>query len=522
MVFVLQPRLDLRQSQTLVMTPQLQQAIKLLQLSNLELSSFVEQELERNPLLERDETRPDRLDREAERAEDSRRDAGEAVVVEAVANSGETPLDVEVDNSFDAASYDPDAPGVDVVGALASGGGGGSGGGSGFEDDGRSLEETLTQRLTLRDHLADQIAMDLPAPADRLVATALADSLDPAGYLVADLDDLAEGLGTTRAHVERVLACCQRFDPAGLFARSLRECLALQLQDRNRYDPAIAALLDNLPLLARRDFDGLRRVCGVDDEDLREMIAEIRHLDPKPALLFEGEAAAPVVPDVLMRRNPDSEKAQDDEETPLWIVELNPDTLPRVLVNNRYYAKVSRASQSKEDRSFLSENWQTATWLVKSLDQRAQTILKVSAEIVRQQAEFFEKGIRGLRPLILRDIASAIEMHESTVSRVTSNKYIATPRGIFELKYFFTQAIAGSDGGEAHSAEMVRHRIKELIDAEPANATLSDDALVKILKAEQIDIARRTVAKYRESMKIASSVQRRREKMSTAAMQAPS
>jgi RNA polymerase sigma-54 factor len=262
------------------------------------------------------------------------------------------------------------------------------------------------------------------------------------------------------------------------------------------------ALLAHLDLVARRDFNGLLKYCGVDSEDLQEMLGELRALDPKPAYRFEGAAAQPVTPDVLMRANPEGG----------WIVELNPETLPRVLVNNRYYAKVSKAAQSKDEKAFISENFQTASWLVKSLDQRAQTILKVSSELVRQQNAFFERGIQGLRPLILRDIAVAIEMHESTVSRVTSNKYIATPRGIYELKYFFTQAIAGADGGDAHSAEAVRHRIKALIDNEPPKKILSDDAIVDILKKDGIDIARRTVAKYREGMKIPSSVQRRREK----------
>jgi RNA polymerase sigma-54 factor len=475
----------------------LQQAIKLLQLSNIELSSYVEEELERNPLLERAEATPDVPRQES--LPEERRDADSLLVDRTDAGSSEAPLDVELDNSYDEGSplegpsYDPDG----LTAWQRNEGGGG-----GYEGDDRSLEETLSEEVNLRDHLSAQVALELTAPADRIIGLALIDSLDEAGYLRASLDEVADGLGTSLEHVEAVLARVQRFDPAGLFARSLQECLALQLKDRNRYDPAMEALLAHLDLVARRDFNGLLKYCGVDSEDLQEMLGELRALDPKPAYRFEGAAAQPVTPDVLMRANPEGG----------WIVELNPETLPRVLVNNRYYAKVSKAAQSKDEKAFISENFQTASWLVKSLDQRAQTILKVSSELVRQQNAFFERGIQGLRPLILRDIAVAIEMHESTVSRVTSNKYIATPRGIYELKYFFTQAIAGADGGDAHSAEAVRHRIKALIDNEPPKKILSDDAIVDILKKDGIDIARRTVAKYREGMKIPSSVQRRREK----------
>ncbi|MFA7430284.1 MAG: RNA polymerase factor sigma-54 [Rhodospirillaceae bacterium] len=501
---VMQPRLDLRQTQALVMTPQLQQAIKLLQLSNMDLTAFVEQELESNPLLERDE-RGATPGLEADVPVEQRRDSDSLLLDRPETGTSEAPLDIEVDNSFDEGSpmegpsYDPDS------GAWQRADSGG--GGRGFEGDDRAIDETLSEAVSLRDHLTAQLGMDLQGPVDRMIGHALIDSLDENGWLTADPADLAQGLGTDVETVERVLAAVQRFDPAGVFARSLKECLALQLIDRNRFDPAMEALLDNLDMVARRDFSGLLRVCGVDADDLHEMLTELRALDPKPGLRFADVAAHPVVPDVLMRPAPPG-----NEDGALWVVELNPATLPRVLVNTRYYAQVLKTARTKDDKAFLSENFQTASWLVKALDQRATTILKVSTEIVRQQTGFFERGIQGLRPLILRDIAEVIEMHESTVSRVTSNKYIATPRGIFELKYFFTQSIAGAGGADAHSAEAVRHRIKALIDAEPAAKILSDDAIVDVLKAEGVDIARRTVAKYREAMRIPSSVQRRRDK----------
>ena len=299
-----------------------------------------------------------------------------------------------------------------------------------------------------------------------------------------------------------MLEIIQTFDPPGVCARELSECLALQLKERDRYDPAMASLVANLDLLAKRDLAGLKRACGIDEEDLVDMIAELRRLNPKPGLAFGGGVVQPIVPDVFVRPAPDGG----------WAVELNADTLPRVLVNQNYYARVSKTARSDKEKAFLAECLQTANWLTRSLDQRARTILKVSTEIVRQQDAFLVHGVQQLRPLNLRMVADAISMHESTVSRVTANKYMATPRGIFELKYFFSSAIAAADGGAAHSAEAVRHRIKEMIEAESPAQVLSDDTIVQMLKEAGVDIARRTVAKYRESMRIPSSVQRRREK----------
>jgi RNA polymerase sigma-54 factor len=268
-------------------------------------------------------------------------------------------------------------------------------------------------------------------------------------------------------------------------------------------DPAMQCLLENLPLLAARNIAALVKICGVDAADVAEMVAEIKSLDPRPGLVFDPPLAQPVVPDILMRAQPEGG----------WIVELNPETLPRVLVNNRYFEEVSRAVRSKFEHDYLHDRLQAANWLVKSLHQRAGTILKVAAEIVRQQDGFFRRGVQSLRPLILRDIAEAVGMHESTVSRVTSNKYMATPRGLYELKYFFSTSLAGASGGEPHSAEAVRHRIRHLIEAEPAGNTLSDERIVELLTGEGVEIARRTVAKYREAMRIPSSARRRREKL---------
>ncbi|MCP5366698.1 MAG: RNA polymerase factor sigma-54 [Hyphomicrobiales bacterium] len=517
----LTPRLDLRQTQSLVMTPQLQQAIKLLQLNNLELTEYVEQELEENPLLERDEGARDDLDRMAtgeapEGVPDPPEDEsghGDQDALDSIdftredsVDSAETAdLDVDYDNlwnndtatdlSTDTAldTYTEAGLGDHLTAGTAAGG---------FDDSGSNLENYVSEHLNLRDHLMGQLSLELTDPVDRIIGLHLIDSLDDAGYVPDDLSSLAQVLNCDLARVEETLAKVQRFDPTGIFARSLAECLALQLRELDRLDPAMQALLDNLDLLAERRTRDLLDICGIGEEDLVDMIAEIRALNPKPAQIFDDNVAQPITPDVLMRAKPGGG----------WIIELNQDTLPRVLVNNQYYAQIHSAARTREDKQYISERLQSANWLVKSLHQRATTILKVATELVRQQDGFFTNGVQYLRPLVLRDIAEAIEMHESTVSRVTSNKFMATPRGIFELKYFFTTALSSSSGGEAHSAESVRHRIRALIDAESPKAIMSDDKIVEILRQESVDIARRTVAKYRESMGIPSSVQRRREK----------
>ena len=483
----LTPRLDLRQSQSLVMTPQLQQAIKLLQLNNLELSAYVDQELEENPLLERDEGE-NSPDDPGEPTDDSFEDAADDGAEDMdFAAAEDVPLDVDVDNVWNNDSIQ-DFP-------MADGGGG-------FDGPGLAIDQTLADAVSLRDHLMQQLAMDIGDLQERMIGVHLIDMMDEAGYIDGDLDRVAQGLGCGVDMVEKTLARVQEFDPPGIFARTLAECLRLQLRDRDRLDPAMEIFVDNLDMVAKRELTALAVLCGVDSDDLADMVDEIKALDPKPALAFDHTPAQPVVPDVIMRSRPDGG----------WKIELNSATLPRVLVNNTYHAEIKGVVRSKEDKQFINDCFHSANWLVKSLHQRATTILKVAIEIARQQDGFFVNGVRSLRPLVLRDIADAIDMHESTVSRVTSNKYVSTPRGIFELKYFFTPAISSSSGGAAHSAESVRHRIREIIEAEQAGEIFSDDKIVELLKGDGVDIARRTVAKYREAMHIPSSVQRRREK----------
>jgi RNA polymerase sigma-54 factor len=493
-------RLELRQTQALVMTPQLQQAIKMLQLSNLELADYVDAEIEQNPLLERNEAEGE--DGAPILAPNSVEANGAVPEKETIALVAAAPGEFSVDA---AAQWDATA-GADGDGSADFGGDTQpwrTRNGAVGNDDFAGLDQAAARPRTLREHLLEQIGTDLPSQPDRVIAAYLLDQLDEAGYLRGEIEDAAARLGCTPSRIKPVLARLQELDPPGVFARDLPECLALQLRDRNRLDPAMQILLDNLPLLAARNGAALMRLCRVDADDLAEMIGEIKSLDPRPGLAFDPPQAQPIIPDILMRAQPDGG----------WIVELNAETLPRVLVNNRYYARISRATRNKSERDYLTDRLQAANWLVKSLHQRATTILKVAAEIVEQQDGFFRHGVQALRPLILRDIADAIGMHESTVSRVTTNKYIATSRGLFELKYFFTSAIAASRGGEAHSAEAVRFRIRHLIDREPADGTLSDERIVELLQTDGVDIARRTVAKYREAMRIPSSVQRRREKL---------
>ncbi|MDG1887055.1 MAG: RNA polymerase factor sigma-54 [Alphaproteobacteria bacterium] len=520
----LSQRLDLRQSQSLVMTPQLQQAIKLLQFSNNELSEFIDEELEKNPLLERDEGEGS-VTQEA--AEDNISAYESAQALETVQSSGsdvfdeevttdtlsqtaseklpeqnDDPNDIDYENNWSSASADrtdnSDSFSTPSMGASLTN----SGGNSNFDATEFNIDETASASKTLRQHLYDQLGLDLSDPQERLIGAHLIEMVDETGYFLGDSSDIADILNCSQTQIDDTLEKLQHFEPAGVFARNLSECLRFQLRDKNRLDPAMDALLENLELLAQHKINDLKKLCNVDDEDIAEMVLEIRALDPKPGLIFELNIEQAIAPDVLLKATPDGS----------WLVELNPDNLPRVLINNTYYANVSKKHLPKSDKDFLNDCAQSANWLVKSLHQRATTIIKVASEIVLQQDAFFRFGVQHLKPLVLRDVAEAISMHESTISRVTNNKYISTPRGMLELKYFFTSSIASAGGGEAYSAEAVKFKIKSLIDEEVAGKILSDDKIVEILQNLGMDIARRTVAKYRDALKIPSSVQRRRQK----------
>ncbi|MGI9400799.1 MAG: RNA polymerase factor sigma-54 [Rhizobiaceae bacterium] len=507
----LSAKLQFKQSQSLVMTPQLMQSIRLLQLSSIELSAYVDREIEKNPLLTLDEAgedqpvqdgnlagnteeRPDNdVSSEVESSDwmGSELETSTAAVEEKLGTSLENVFEQDMPNqpasSLDAGSGDH----WQVTGQALS-----------LEEAGPSLEEYCSSEPTLRDHLLEQLPIAVRDPTDAIIAREIVESLDEDGYLRRPLEEISTALGAEEARGKSVLAIVQSLDPCGIAARDLEECLAIQLRDKDRFDPAMQVLVQNLDLLAKRDFPRLCQLCQVDQEDIADMVHEIRDLEPRPGSQFTSGPVQPAIADVFVRQGADGG----------WLVELNPETLPKVLVNREYYSKISKTCRGESEKSFMVDCFQSANWLVKSLDQRAQTILKVASEIVKQQDMFLAYGVEHLRPLNLKMVADAIKMHESTVSRVTSNKYMMTSRGLFELKYFFTASIAATEGEEAHSAEAVRHRIRQLVDAEKPEKILSDDVIVKMLRETGIDIARRTVAKYRESLNIPSSVQRRREK----------
>jgi RNA polymerase sigma-54 factor len=498
-------RLDLRQSQSLVMTPQLQQAIKLLQLSNLELAAYVEGELEQNPLLERQvepepagpDVAPDLTPDEVASAGGAEHELNGSLDLTAAGEPGDG-WSGSPDDGWPEPVPERELAGLGVSGVVPFG----RGGSTDFGDQAMDLEARLSRPKTLREHLIEQLQLDCPAGPERLIGLHLIDLLDDAGYLREELDAVAGRLGCPSPQLEAVLARLQQFDPPGVFARSLEECLALQLRDRDRLDPAMAALLDRLDLLAQAEFPALIRACGVLPDDLPEMIAELKALNPKPGLAFAQDPIEAVVPDIFVLPTPSGG----------WRVELNSATLPKVLVNRAYHTELTRQTTDKRAREYVSERFQSANWLVKALDQRARTVLRVAEAVVARQLPFLEHGVHHLRPLVLRDIAAATELHESTVSRATADKYVATPRGNFPFRYFFSNALPGTDGDASHSAEAIRQQMKAMIEREEPDNVLSDDQLVAALRAAGVAIARRTVAKYRESLGIPSSVQRRRTK----------
>ncbi|MEN9855837.1 MAG: polymerase sigma 54 subunit, RpoN [Pseudomonadota bacterium] len=495
------PRLELKQGQGLVMTPQLQQAIKLLQMSTQDLTAYIEQELERNPVLERVEDGDDFGIADTPDVDPREGLSAISDATQELCAHGDGPdphAEASLDAQFEDVHNGADMQAVEAVGASVDWSHGEDGRGGTTDLEG--IENTLAATISLKEHLEAQIALAFGDPAARLIAHYLIDHVDDGGYLRIETQEVAERLGVVPDQLEAVIAVLQTFDPIGVCARNVEECLTAQLKERGRFDAPMAQLIAHLPLLARHDLKALYDLCDVDGATLAGMIAEIRTLTPKPGASFGVDTNPAIVPDVFVREGPHG----------TWVIELNGDALPKVLVNNAYCETISRQARSEDERSYLADAQADAHWLIRSLDQRARTILKVAKEIVRQQDGFLTYGISHLRPLILKDVARAIEMHESTVSRVTGNKYIATPRGVFELRYFFTTAISSSDGGESHSAAAVRYHIKNLIDAEAYEEPLSDDRIVEILRETGVEIARRTVAKYREALHIPSSVQRRK------------
>lgn len=512
------PRLDIRQSQSLVMTPQLQQAIKLLALSNLEIEAFIGDALDANPLLElgdRGGTEP--IVGDGEPPIDLRRTTLETSPVDQLIGEGRASDDRPLDIDTGAIDTDRDTGDGAIVQSSDSAIAAAPDGATSIDDwgsdwstapgagEGMAIDDRAGSAASLAEHLHAQIGAATSDTNLVFVARWLIDQLDEAGYLTIPIDEAAAALGIDERLANGALALVQGLDPTGVGARNLAECLELQAREADRFDPCMERLIANLDLVARGEFARLKRLCRVDDEDLSDMLAELKGYDPKPGLRFGGGTAEAVVPDILVREGATAAGGG-------WDIMLNPATLPRLVINRSYYLEVRQSCDGKDARAWLSERLTDANWLVKALDQRQRTILKVASEIVKRQDGFFRHGVAQLKPLTLRTVAEAIAMHESTVSRVTSNKYLHCERGTFELKFFFTSGVASADGESSVSAEAVKAAIRTLIDAEDAHKVLSDDTLVDLLRTRGFDLARRTVAKYREAIGIGSSVQRRRQK----------
>tara|TARA_R110002096_G_scaffold309403_4_gene504120 strand:+ start:168659 stop:170215 length:1557 start_codon:yes stop_codon:yes gene_type:complete len=512
----LTPRLDIKQSQSLVLTPQLQQAIKMLQLSSAELVEFVAEEVAQNPLLEYDE-KSEGDDRRSADNSDGEQNKQETVSTEEVpiktaddflqetapvSTQNDAPLDTDYNELYDDNSFSDNIGAMPTQNLGLNGSNQITGGAGNFDFTESSAEQKQSGPVSLKNHLESQLVLIQAEPYEKVIIQYLIGLMDEAGYINEKTPLIAERCGCTEEDVERIFEIAQTMEPLGVFARSLGECLKIQQIQADRYDPVMAIFLDHLEMLGERKFNELRRLCKVSKEDFLDMMEEIKALNPKPGLEYGEDIVYTVVPDVYVRKTSKGK----------WFVELNSESLPKVLMNNRYLNEIGEKAIKKEDKEYIDECTTKANWLVRALDQRARTILKVSSELVRLQRKFLDDGIQYLAPINLKTIAEAIEMHESTVSRVTANKYIATPRGIFEMKFFFTNAIGSLDSDNQYSSKSIKYRIKQLIDDEDPKKILSDDKIVEMIRGEGIDIARRTVAKYRESLEIPSSIIRRRMK----------
>ena len=478
---------QLRLSQQLVITPQLQQAIKLLQLSRMELADLVQQELQENVVLEESIEGVDDLPREVVA------DSEEAPTPSSEERS-EVPENREASNAekiadIDWQSYAEAYPQTGFQNEIRE------------DDERRSLEGTLTRRETLAEHMTWQLQLSDLDAAERVGAEWIIGNLDEDGYLRADLEEIARRSGVSLEVVEQALAKIQLFDPAGVAARDLRECLLLQIDALRLEDPLVRTLVaDHIDALQKRDFRGIARVLGVTIEEVAVASRVVGRLEPRPGRPFGGEEAVYIIPDIYVHKIGDE----------LHVV-LNEDGLPKLRINQLYRDVLARGAEgvAKDTRDYVQDKVRSALWLIKSIHQRQRTIYKVMQSIIKNQREFFERGVQYLKPLNLRDVADDIGMHESTVSRVTTNKYAHTPQGIFELKFFFNSSINRVEG-DAIASESVKEKIRRIIQAEDPRRPLSDQRIAEMLRTANIDIARRTVTKYREAMNMLSSTKRRR------------
>ena len=470
--------LKLKQSQSLVMTPQLQQAIKLLQLTNLELTDLVEKELEENPFLE---------DQSSE---------------EEKTVSDEEEITKNIDDSFnngDSISDEPYNHDYENRWDNDTNVGNSKNHSEEYNDPGTIIERTQSDKISLKTILLNQAQLEFSDSEEKEMAEILIDYVDPSGLITEDILEISSFSGFPLEKIENVLCRMQTFEPSGVFARNLKECLIIQLKNIDSYNITNQTIIENLELLGNGNLKGLQKITGLTEENLRTEIKLIRSLNPKPGTIYDEGGHNIAHPDVIVTKNRDE-----------WNVELNNSTLPKVCVNDSYVKEIEKLECKDSDKKYINESLNSARWLIKAIEQRNITTLKISSEIINQQKDFFEKGKKFLKPMILKDVAKKINMHESTVSRVTSEKLMMTPIGIFEMKIFFSASINSINSGESHSAESVRESLRKIISDEPCESPLSDEMLVSRLKGEGINLARRTVAKYRELLNIpASSVRRK-------------
>jgi len=468
--------------QRLTMTQEMQLSLQLLQYDSVDLAAYLGKEIESNPLMEFDGDGPTA----PPKAEPTDATENPDAVDNALYNSVFT-NDCRAENTSEPPGYNSGFHETTPLPAPNAGSG---------------LALNFRKEQTLYDLVHGQLSLLMLEPKAAVIANYLADSLDEAGYLAAPLEEVAEALGCTIGEVDEVLSCLQQLEPPGIFARDLKDCLRLQLEDRGLFNARANAVLDHLDLVATNNIPSLAGLAGASEEEVNYLLGEIRKLDPKPGLCFQ--AAGPLqtlIPDIFVR----------EEKKGGWRVDLNNDALPRLLINQTYSTALKDKALSKNEAAYLRDCRTRAGWLQRALDQRAQTILRVTRALVEHQQAFFEKGVRYLKPFTYREIAETTELHESTISRVVQNKYLSSPRGNFKMRYFFSSQLAGEEGA-ATSATAVKHRIRELIDAEKAPKVLSDDKIATHLKGEGITISRRTVMKYREAMRIPSSFERRQMK----------
>ncbi len=492
----IEPKLEIKQSQSLLITPQLRQAINLLQMSNLELNSLINEELAANPLLEREDGD------QPEEGEPAEKNIDDYDPPAAGSDEESFSPDIDYDNEFD--DDGSDREGYDIPEtygwkdyALNKNAG------NSPSPDFDFFEQKLSAEKSLYDIINEQINTAFSSSKEKIIAAVLKEQLDDSGYFRGDIGQISQKLHIRPLRIQKILNRMKSFEPTGIFAENLAECIALQLQEQNLLTPDMKKLLQHLNLLADGKYKELSNILKIHPEALTKMIRLIRQVNPKPTADYFSPASQYIIPDIFVRRAPDRS----------YIVELNNMSLPRLLINRRYYIRISQSEdKNKNTKRYLKTQLNNAGFLIKALNQRASAILRVSEEIVKNQYDFFEKGINFLKPLTLKDIADAAEMHESTVSRVTTGKYMHTPLGIFELKYFFSTAAGSYRGDENTSARSICHKIKKYIENEKTDNILSDDNISEQLAREGFKVARRTVAKYRESMGIPSSSLRRRQK----------